>query len=130
VQATGLFGVQDRENFVLLQPAHYWQAPLGDHVVMVEHMPKSYVYQFFDAASLQQVQEGWLIFGRELPEVLAVSFRTKWAPQSNELEIRYYGQGEAGPEAPIRTIYFSFGSEADKQAVWHNIVYDARRIRT
>ncbi len=129
VQATGLFSVHDRESFVLLQPAHYWQVPLGDHVVMVEHMPKSYVYQFFDAAGLQQVQEGWLIFGRELRKALAVTFRTKWVPQFAQFEIRFYGQDEAEPEAPLRTIYFSFANEADKQTVWHNIVQDARRVR-
>lgn len=130
VQATGLFSVRDRESFVLLQPAQYWQVPLGDHVVMVEHMPKSYVYQFFDAASLQQVQEGWLIFGREPQEALAITFRTRWAPQFAQFEIRYYVQDEAEPEAPLRTIYFSFDNEADKQAVWHNIVQDARRVRS
>jgi hypothetical protein len=129
VRATGLFSVRDRESFVLMQPAQYWQVPLGDHVVMVEHMPKSFVYQFFDAASLQEVQEGWLIFGREPREVLAVTFRTKWAPQFAQLEIRYYVQHEAEPESPLRTIYFSFANEADKQAVWHNIVHDARRVR-
>ena len=121
--------MRDRENFVLLQPAQYWQVPLGDHVVMVEHMPQSYVYQFFDAAGLQKVEEGWLIFDRELREALAVTFRTKWAPQFAQFEIRYYVQDEVEPEAPLRTIYFSFDNEADKQAVWHNIVQDARRVR-
>jgi hypothetical protein len=129
VQATGLFSVRDSESFVLLQPAHYWQVPLGDHVVMVEHMPKSYVYQFFDAAGLQQVQEGWLIFGRELREALAVTFRTKWAPQFAQFEIRYYLQDDVEPEAPLRTIYLSFANEADKQAVWHNIVQAGRQER-
>lgn len=130
IQATGLFSVRDRESFVLLQPAHYWQVPLGDHVVMVEFGPGSYLYQFFDAISLQQVQPGWLIFGRELHPVLAVTFRTKWAPQFAQFEIRYYVQDQVEPEAPLRTIYFSFDDDADRLAVWHNIVQDARRVRT
>lgn len=130
LQATGLFSVRDREGFVLLQPAHYWQVPLGDHVVMVEFERGSYLYQFFDAVSLQQVQPGWLVFGRELHSVLAITFRTKWAPQFAQFEIRYYVQDEVEPEAPLRTIYFSFDDDADRLAVWHNIVQDARRVRT
>lgn len=129
MRATGLFSVRDRENFVLLQPAHYWQVPLGDHVVMVQQTPKSFLYQFFDAASLQEVRAGWLIFGREPEPVLAITFRTKWAPQFAQFEIRHYVQGGVELEAPLRTIYFSFANEEERQIVWHNIVQDARRVR-
>ena len=129
IKATGLFSVRDWESFVLLKPAQYWQVPLGDHVVMVEDAPKSFLYQFFDAANLQRVQQGWLIFGRELLPVLAVTFRTKWAPQFVKFEVRFYDQNEAEPEAPLRTIYFSFANEQDKEIVRRNIVQDARRVR-
>lgn len=130
IQATGLFSVRDRESFVLQRTAQYWQVPLGDHVVMVQYGPGSYLYQFFDAVSLQQVQPGWLIFGSDLHPVLAITFRTKWAPQFAQFEIRYYVQDDVEPEAPLRTIYFSFASEAEKVMVWRNIVRDARRVRS
>ena len=122
IRATGLFSVRDQERFVLLQPAHYWQVPLGDHVVMVQQAQNRFLYQFFDSESLQDVQQGWLIFGRHPRPVLAITFRTKWAPQFAQFEIRFYAQDEAQPEAPLRTIYFSFANETDQQTVWHNIV--------
>ncbi len=130
IQATGLFSVRDRESFLLLKPAHYWQVPLGDHVVMVQQEPGSFLYQFFDAVSLQRVQPGWLIFGRQLHPVLAITFRTKWAPQFVQMEIRYYDQGQEEPDAPLRTIFFSFANESDQAVVHRNIVYDARRVRS
>jgi hypothetical protein len=129
IQATGLFSVRDQEYFVLLQDGHYWQVPLGDHAVMVEHVPQRYVYQFFDAATLHKAQPGWLIFGGEPQEALAVTFRTKWTPKFAKLEVRYYVQSEAEPEAPLRTVYLSFADEADKQRVWQNILQDMASMK-
>jgi len=43
VIASGLFSLQYWEKNVLLRPAVYWQAPRGDHAVMVEHQPRRYL---------------------------------------------------------------------------------------
>jgi hypothetical protein len=128
LRATGLFGVRDEEAQVLLRPADYWQIPLGDHIVMVERAPGRYMYQFFNAASLQKVEEGWLIFGREPREALAVTFRSRWTPTFAQFEVRYYVQDEE-PTAPLRTVYLTFENEEHKRSVWHNIIRDARRVR-
>ena len=56
LQATGLFSVSGREDVLLLRPADYWRVPLGEHVIMVEEKPGKYLYQFFSARSLQNVQ--------------------------------------------------------------------------
>jgi len=128
LRATGLFNVRDEEAHLLLRPADYWQVPLGEHVVMAERIPGKYMYQFFSATNLQKVEEGWLIFGREPKEALAVTFRSRWTPAFAQFEVRYYVQ-DIEPTTPLRTIYFTFENEADKRAVWHNIIQDARRAR-
>lgn len=126
--ATGIFAVRNREERVLLCPAEYWQAPLGDHIVMVKMGVEKFLYQFFDAAQLQNIQLGWLVFGRRPFPSAAVTFL---APEpDNPLPLYAMLQGfEGEKKLNQRTIYLTFDSDEKQTAVWHNIVSDARRIR-
>ena len=130
IQATGTFSVKDREAFVLLRAAQYWQVPLGEHVVMVEQVRGRFLYQFFKGEMLQTVQKGWLIFGPTPREALAITFLTKWGPEFAENSTIYNIMNGADNLPPVqRQVLFSFYNEADQQLVWHNIVTDARRVR-
>lgn len=127
-QATGLFSVTSREDHVLLQPAKYWQVPLGEHIIMVEERPGKYLYQFFNAMTLQEVHQGWLIFGRQPRAALSVSFLSAWGPAYTNFQIYELGNNH-GPPPRKQTIYLTFANEADRRAVWHTIVHDARQAR-
>jgi hypothetical protein len=127
-RATGLFSVTGRENNVLLQPAKYWQVPLGEHIVMVEERPGKYLYQFFNASALQEVRQGWLIYGRRPLAALAISFLSVWGPAYTNFQIYELGD-RVGPPPRKQTIYLTFENDADRRAVWHTIVHDARRAR-
>jgi len=108
--ATGVYHVTAFNKFLLLRPAEYWQVPLGGHVVMVEHKREKYLYQFFNAHTLQAMQKGWLIFGLRPLETLAVTFVSAWL--------------EDGKTPEARTIYFSFADVSAQTAVWHTIAKD------
>ncbi len=127
--ASGLFAVRNREERVLLRPAEYWQAPLGEHIVMVKMGVEKFLYQFFDAAKLQQIEMGWLIFGRRPFPTAAITFL---APESdNPLPLYAMLQGYEGEQKQNpRTIYLTFDNTDKQTAVWHNIVSDARRVRS
>lgn len=107
VWATGVYHVTEFSKFVLLCPAEYWQVPLGQHVVMVQHRRQRYIYQFFHWRTLRQVQKGWLIFGSRPLDTLAVTFESAWV--------------EDGKEPEIRTIYLSFADVEGQTAVWNTI---------
>lgn len=126
--ATGTFGLSSRQSNVLLQPATYWRVPLGEHVVMVQEQPGRFLYQFFDATTLQSISEGWLLFGSEPREALAVKFLANWGPAFTKFTL--YDDGEE-PNVPSdsQTIYLTFNSEGERRAVWQTIVSDARDAR-
>ncbi len=131
VLATGLFSVHDREEYLFLRPAEYWQVPLGEHVVMAEQFPKRYLYQFFNANSLQQVQSGWLIFGTHLLRTVAITFGATWGPEFAEDNDSWIQKNTNGsqPANVKRTIYFTIEQAAEETAVLHTIVQDARQAR-
>lgn len=126
--ATGAFSVSGYGNTVLFRPSHYWQVPLGDHIVMVEDRPNKFLYQFFSAATLQSVATGWLLYGGEPQEALAISFLSKWGPEYTKFQAYDDGQESPLPPKPV-TIYLTFAAEADRDRVWQTIVADARRVR-
>ena len=129
LKASGIFGVANREEQILLRPGEYWQVPLGDHTVMVQPEPGRFLYQFFNADNLQNLQTGWLICGiRPLP-VLAVTFFSAWGNDQLSLRELYQGAGGGNRESKHRTIYLYFDNEADETAVRHTILYDAREKR-
>lgn len=128
VQATGAFSVSGYGRNVLFRPAQYWQVPLGDHIVMVEDRPNKFLYQFFNASSLQSVASGWLLFGGEPEPAMSVSFLSKWGPEYTKFQAYDDGQDSPLPAKQV-TIYLTFASEADYHNVWHTVVADARRAR-
>jgi hypothetical protein len=129
--ASGTFAVSSYQDTVLLRPAEYWRVPLGDHVVMVHRAAETYLYQFFNAKTLQEVQPGWLLFGKHPLDTLAVTFLETWEPQHENEAIRFYvGGGQYTPDKyKRRTIYFSFDDKTQMTAVWHAIILDARQAR-
>lgn len=121
--ATGTFGVTSRETDVLLQPATYWRVPRGEHVVMVEEKPGRFLYQFFEAGTLQDVSAGWLLYGPEPREALAVEFLANWGPAFTSFTL--YDRGERkSVSSTTQTIYLTFNNEADLLAVGQTIAYD------
>jgi len=124
-RATGLFALSDMETNVLLRPADYWKVPLGEHTVMVENGPEQFLYQFFNKATLEKVQAGWLIFGREPRRALSVTFCSKWGPTFTDFSQLYYiNRGNNEPPCQRRTIVFTFAGDQEHTAVWHNISQD------
>ena len=125
LRASGLFALSSRETAVLLRPAEYWKAPLGDHTIMVEQGNDKFLYQFFNRATLEKVEAGWLIFGREPMRALSVTFCTKWGPTFTDFAQMYYVRGDNDePPCQRRNITFTFASDREHAAVWHNILQD------
>ncbi|MEJ2747282.1 MAG: hypothetical protein P8183_05145 [Anaerolineae bacterium] len=129
LKASGIFGVAEREEQVLLKPAEYWQVPLGDHTVMVQQEPGRFLYQFFKSTNLQNLQTGWLICGLTPLPVLAVTFFSVWGQEQLSLRDLYQAMDDENRETKQRTIYLYFDNEADETAVRHTILYDARKKR-
>lgn len=133
VRASGRYAVTTKSDTVLLvKPAHYWHVPLGDHIVMVEYQPKNFLYQFFNARTLQKIQAGWVLFGKEPIRTLAITFLESWGPDYNDSAIAYYVGGGANEDLSRlkpRTIYFSFEDAAEQNKVWATLIKDARDVR-
>lgn len=127
VHASGRYAVIDKADTVLLQkPAHYWRVPLGDHIVMVEYRPKRFLYQFFAPRTLQKVERGWILFGREPIPTLAITFLEVWGQDENNALLFYVGGGQTDELSHLkpRTIYFSFEDTAVLQKVWATLLED------
>ncbi len=129
VKASGVFGVSDREEQVLMRPAKYWRVPLGDHTVMVQPEPGRFLYQFFSADTLQNIQRGWLMHGMTPHSVLAVTFFSSWGTEPLSLRTLYQGGDDDSQNKRLRTIYLCFDDADDERAVRHTIVFDAREKR-
>lgn len=114
LRATGLFSVLEFDKFVLLRPAEYWRVPLGQQVVMVEHRPGRYLYQFFTAETVAQVERGWLLFGARPWPTLAVTFRSAWG------DVGQLPGTRQETDRRVR-IYLSCADEAVITAVWRSI---------
>lgn len=126
LQATGPFSVKDRESFVLLRPAHYWRVPNADHALMVEEGPGQYLYQFIRPGTLQEIESGYLLFGRTPRAALQVSFLTTWGPEFAEEDITLYSvSSNSNREKMRRKIYLTFDNDSSRQIVWRNILRDA-----
>lgn len=129
VCASGTYSVKKWEKNLVLKPAEYWQVPLGDHVIMVEHEPGRYLYQFFNATTMQEINSGWLLFGINPQTAVAVKFLSIWGPEFDEENISLLSRGNQSPPTKVRTIYLSFNNKDEENKVWQNLVYDARRAR-
>ncbi len=130
VCATGIFSLKDWEKNVVFRPARYWQVPLGDHAVMVEHEPGRYLYQFVSAKLMQDLKKGWLLYGSQPNPALSITFLSSWGPEFNDENFSLRGTNKSKPTEKLRTIYLSFENTESEEAVWHNLLYDARRVRS
>jgi hypothetical protein len=133
VRASGRYAVTNKSDTVLLiKPAHYWHVPLGDHIVMVEYRPKNFLYQFFNGKTLQKIECGWILFGKEPISTLAITFLEVWGPEHENNALQYYIGGGAYDDLSRlkpRTIYFSFENPATQNKVWATLIKDAREVR-
>ncbi len=130
VIATGLFSVSGRDRSLLLHPATYWRVPLGEHVVMAEEQTGKYLYQFFNARSLQMLQSGWLLYGSRPVEALAVTFLARWGPEYTRFGQSLEDVAESDLPPPKRvTIYLSTPDESVRHVIRQTIVSDARQAR-
>ncbi len=128
VCATGIFSLKNWESNVVFRPAQYWQVPLGDHAVMVELEPGRYLYQFISPELMQNLQRGWLLFGSQPNPAISISFLSTWGPEFSDENFSRLGKDK--PLEKLRTIYLSFENKAYEEAVWHNVLFDARRVRS
>lgn len=129
VHASGRYAVTHKADTVLLQnPAHYWYVPLGDHIVMVAYQPQRFLYQFISPRTLQKVERGWILFGKEPIPTLAITFLEVWGQDDNASLLYYVGGGPTDDLSHLkpRTIYFSFTDTAVLQKVWATLLKDAR----
>jgi hypothetical protein len=130
VYATGIFSLKEWERNVMFMPAEYWQVPLGDHALMVQHQPGRYLYQFISAELLQNLERGWLLFGPTPNPALSITFLSTWGPEFDDQTFSLLGRSNSKPVEKVRTIYLSFDNEEFEQAVWQNLLSEARRIRS
>lgn len=121
ILATGVFSVLDYEKTLLFQPGKYWQAPLGDHGVIIEHKPGKFLYQFFRSATMENLRCGWLLHGLHPVPAVAISFLSTWGPEFHEMRFDILGRVKEKPPEKIREIYLSFASNADELTVWQNL---------
>ena len=129
LKASGIFGVSDREEQILMKPAEYWRVPLGEHTVMAQPEPGRFLYQFFNATNLQNLQTGWLICGLKPLSVLAITFFSAWGNDQLSLRELYQGTDGENRESKRRTIYLHFENEGDETAVRDTILHAAREKR-
>lgn len=124
LQATGVFSVSSREEYVLEHPGKYWRVPLGQHVFMVEKQPGRFLYQIIEPGNVREVEAGLLAFGREPRKALALHFFATWGPQFAVEPTFYYGAAQQmdPPPAEARTIYLTFDHDADRHAVWRSLI--------
>ena len=125
--ATGIFSVQDWEKNVLLRPAAYWQAPRGDHGLMVEHEPHRYLYQFFNVSKMQDLHRGWLLYGPHPRPALSISYLSIWGPEFAQEQYSIFGSDRKPVEPKLRTIYISFSSKEEEEVICQNILNDIQQ---
>jgi hypothetical protein len=128
--ATGVFSVQDWEKSVLLKPADYWQVPHGDHALMVEHLPKKYLYQFFNVSGMKDIQQGWLLYGSHPKPALSISYISIWGPEFTGGLFNIFRTEPKPVEPVLRTIHLSFSSSNEEETVFQNILRDLQQHNT
>lgn len=130
MRATGLFSVTNREDFVLMRPADYWQVPLGSHIVMVEQVPKHFLYQFMEPEFLEILEQGWILFGDTPHRAISVTFRTTWGANRPDVQTYYVPDAFYNIDPPQKTAYFCFDDEAEHEAVWQNLHYSMQQAQS
>lgn len=127
LRATGIFSLNDREDYVLEHPAEYWRVPLGQHIFMVRHRPGTFLYQVIKSEFIEKVEPGYLLFGAKPKRALALTFLVTWGPQYAEYKLYYVGTENAQPPNQRRTVYLTFTKEEDWQRMWHSLLTPKRQ---
>lgn len=125
LQATGIFSLHDREDYVLARPAEYWRVPLGQHVFMVQERAGRFLYQIIHPEHVQRVEPGYLHYGKSPRKALALHFLVSWGPQfAYEPGYQYVGEAEEPEQVHVtpRILYLTFASDADRHAVWKSLL--------
>lgn len=128
--ATGVFSLHDWEKNVLFRPAAYWQVPHGDHGLMVEHEPHRYLYQFFNVATMDEFQRGWLLYGPHPKPALSISYLSIWGPEFTQIQFSIFGSEKKPTDPKLRTIFISFPSPEDEELIYQNILSDVQGHRS
>ncbi len=121
LRATGVFSLNDREDYVLQHHAEYWRIPLGKHVFMVQHRAGKFLYQVITPENILAVQPGLLLFGANPQRALALTFLVTWGPEYSEYKFYYVGTDNAPAPTLKRTVYLTFGDEETLQQVWRSL---------
>ncbi|UCC52799.1 MAG: hypothetical protein JSV68_02305, partial [Anaerolineaceae bacterium] len=88
------------------------------------------LYQFISPNLLQNLRKGWLLFGSRPNPAISITFLSSWGPEFSDQDFSLLGKNDNKPIEKIRTIYLSFDNEEFEQAVWQNLIFDARRVRS
>lgn len=121
LKATGVFSLNDRDDYILQHPGHYWRAGLGQHIFMIQHRPGQFLYQIIKPDNVGDVRPGFLLFGYQPCPALAVTFWVTWGPEFAEYKLYYVGADNDKPAKQQRTIYLTFEDEATLQQLWRNL---------
>ena len=121
LRATGIFSLNDREDYVLQHPGEYWRVPLGQHIFMIQHRAGRFLYQVIKPEYVVEVQPGFLLFGAEPHRALALTFLVTWGPQYAEYKLYYVGADNARPPEQKRTVYLTFENEAALHKAWRSL---------
>ena len=121
LRATGVFSLNDREDYVLQHRAEYWRIDLGKHVFMVQHRPGRYLYQIIMPEYIQTIEAGYLLFGSAPKRALALSFLVTWGPEYSQYQLYYIGADNVRTPKQKRTVFLTFGSEEALQQVWRSL---------
>jgi hypothetical protein len=78
---------------------------------------------------MQDLKKGWLLFGTHPNPALFISFLSSWGPEFSDDEFSLRGNKKKKAAEKLRAIYLSFENKENEEAVWHNLLYDARRVR-
>jgi hypothetical protein len=124
VRATGVFGVADREDYVLERPAEYWRVPLNEHIIMVQQSPGRFLYQMFHSGTLHEIQPGRLLHGARPRAALAIRITVTWGPDVARYEAAAENanrNGHAPEPKNQRWLYLTFDDEASRRQVWQTV---------
>lgn len=122
VLATGIFSLPDREAYLVQKKSEIWRVGVGDHVLMVERRPNSYLYQFIEPRRILQISAGHLHFGNDSQPAIEVVFHTTWSPKVTAEDIGYYvGSGYASQPLPRHTTYITCHTAEDLHRIWYSL---------
>jgi hypothetical protein len=130
VRATGFFGTKNWEEYVLAQPADYWQVPMGDHAIMVQYSPGRFLYQFIQLDAVDTLEAGVICCGSQPREALAISYQSNWVPETQDLNFLFYAPSDDDkPTGKQRKIYLAFEDGNTRDSVWRSFLNDDRQKR-